>query len=720
MSAIGLARSALPQRLSASLRWSLWASLSALVAALLVTLVWLAGRYEASQVQSKLDRDSADALNDIRSALTRNVQGLQALHTARPQQQAWSAAAQALLREHREWMRLEWRDKALATVDSVDTPYRAPVFARLGRSNAQADVALACANARRVSGPAYSSSYFVPQADGLGIEVMELCLPLVAAGQLTGYAVATYSLGEILTGLVGPQLTRSQEVSFTEADGTRLSMHGSARRGSRVFTAQQLLDLPGNTMVLRMDSWRGAPDLFPNVLTALVTAMSIALVTVLVMLVRDMRRRLRAEHDLADALAFRKAMEDSLVTGLRARDLQGRITYVNPAFCEMVGFAPEELLGHGTPVPYWPPELADEYQKRQQVRLAGNNTPPRAGFESVFMRKDGSRFPVLIIEAPLINALGLQTGWMSAFLDISEQRRVEELSRATQDRLQATARLATVGEMASLLSHELNQPLAAISSYATGSLNLLRDKARSDLALEKMGSETNFAAASKDAATQPAQGAGANLDSDPTFSVVAIELAIRRIAEQAERAGKVIKSVHDFVRRRDQEREPVPPQSLLDAIMPLVSLQARKLGVRVELKLQEGLPQVRCDRTMVEQVLLNLARNAMQAMDEAGVPDPSLLIQVRRAGGGKRYIGPKAWVEFQVSDCGPGISETVAQQLFTPFYTTRAEGMGLGLSLCRTVVEQHGGFLGFETNHPQGTVFRFTLPVDASAPDALA
>jgi two-component system sensor histidine kinase DctS len=674
VSALPFPRLSIPPRLSAYLRWSLWALLSGLVAAVLVTLVWLAGRYEASQVQSKLDRDTADALSDIRSAFTRNVQSLQALHAGHPRPEVWAFEAQALLREHREWLRLEWRDKALVLQEAADTPFRSPVFARLGRGSAQADVALACANARRVSGPAYSSSYFVPQPDGLGIEVMELCLPLVTAGQLTGYSIATYSLGEILTGLVGPQLTRSQEVSFTEADGTRLAMHGSARRGTRVFSSQQLLDLPGNTMVLRMDSWRGAPDLFPNVLTALVTAMSIALVTVLVMLGKDMRRRLRAEHDLADALAFRKAMEDSLVTGLRARDLQGRITYVNPAFCAMVGFEPEELLGHSTPAPYWPPELADEYQKRQEVRLAGQHVPPREGFESIFMRKDGSRFPVLIIEAPLINALGQQTGWMSAFLDISEQRRVEELSRASQERLQATARLATVGEMASLLSHELNQPLAAISSYATGSLNLIHS------------------------------GPQALAD---------IEVAMRRIAEQAERAGKVIKSVHDFVRRRDNEREPVAPQALLDAIMPLVSLQARKLGVRVQLKLQDDLPQVACDRTMVEQVLLNLARNAMQAMDEAQARNPSLLIQVRRAGGGERHIGPSAAVEFSVADCGPGIPDVVAQQLFTPFYTTKAEGMGLGLSLCRTVVEQHGGYLGFESNHPQGTIFRFTLPVDA-------
>jgi two-component system, LuxR family, sensor histidine kinase DctS len=671
------------RRSSTYRRWSLWGLLVVLVAALLVTLVWLAGRYEASQVQGKLERDTADALSDVRAGLTRNVQRLQALQAGNPKRSSWSNEVAPLLREHREWVRIEWRDAGLSTVAFADSPFRAPVFARLGRANAQHDVAIACANGRRASGPAYSSSYFVPQLDGMGVEVMELCLPQVTAGQLTGYLVATYSLGEILSSLVGPQLTRSQEISFTEADGTRLAMIGAARRGSRVFTSQQLLDLPGNTLVLRMDSWRGAPDLFPNVLTALVTAMSIALVSVLVLLGKDMRRRLRAEQDLADALAFRKAMEDSLVTGLRARDLQGRITYVNSAFCQMVGFSAEELLGNSAPAPYWPPELVGEYQKRQEIRLAGQQAPPREGYESVFMRKDGSRFQVLIIEAPLINHHGVQTGWMSAFLDISEQRRVEELSRASQERLQATARLATMGEMASLLSHELNQPLAAISSYATGSLNLLESQVE-------------------------AQGAaGAEADATPDIAV-----ALRRIAEQAERAGKVIKSVHDFVRRRNKEREPVTPQELLDAIMPLVSLQARKLGVRVEIRVKAGLPAVICDRTMVEQVLLNLARNAMQAMDQVAGASPSLLIEARRASLAATMPG-KSWLEFSVADAGPGIPDHVKQQLFTPFFTTKAEGMGLGLSLCRTVVEQHGGFLRFEPNHPQGTIFRFTLPVDA-------
>jgi two-component system sensor histidine kinase DctS len=247
---------------------------------------------------------------------------------------------------------------------------------------------------------------------------------------------------------------------------------------------------------------------------------------------------------------------------------------------------------------------------------------------------------------------------------------VEEVSRASQERLQATARLATVGEMASLLSHELNQPLAAISSYATGSMNLLQDAAAKDPQLaETLGS------------------------------------AIQRIGQQAERAGKVIKSVHDFVRRRDQAREAVTPRALLDDVMPLVTLQARKLGVRVEVRCAPDLPAVLCDRTMVEQVLLNLARNGMQAMAD-DTPHKVLTLMVRAAPSPEN----SRWLTFSVADLGHGIAEGVAEKLFTPFFTTKQEGMGLGLSLCRTVVEQHGGYLGHRPNTPRGTVFSFTLP----------
>ena len=181
---------------------------------------------------------------------------------------------------------------------------------------------------------------------------------------------------------------------------------------------------------------------------------------------------------------------------------------------------------------------------------------------------------------------------------------------------------------------------------------------------------------------------------------------MQRIAMQAERAGRVIKSVHDFVRRRDQSRETVAAQELLDAVLPLVMLQARKLDVRVRVHVEAGLPLLLCDRTMVEQVLLNLTRNAMQAMDEPGIAPRVLEVRVRRAASNAR----SGWLEFSVADVGCGLTEEIARQLFTPFFTTRPEGMGLGLSLCRTVVEQHGGFLGFAPHQPRGTVFTFTLP----------
>lgn len=648
-------------------RWALWFALVLVVVGLLATLVWLARGHEIEQTQRDLDRDNADAAQVLRQRLARNLQDLHGLAATHADPIGWWTGATQLLREHREWMRLQWHDAALnlrAVADSPFYPALAPPPPD-GSTHHPFDIANLCGQASKLGAAAYAPSRFVPRAGGLGEEVLELCLPVRQGAQLQGYVVATHTLDGMLA-LLPSSLTRGQSVGFTELDGTRLAMQGVPRRGARVFVAQQVIDLPGAPIVLRLEGSRQLPDVFPNVLTALVTGLSIALITVLVLLARDFRARQQAESELAQALAFRKAMEDSLVTGLRARDLEGRITYVNPAFCDMVGFAADELIGQSNPVPYWPPEMAQDYAARQVQRLSGLS-PVREGVESVFMRKDGTRFPVLIYEAPLITTVGKHTGWMSAVLDMTAQRRAEELSRASQERLQASARLATVGEMASLMSHELNQPLAVISSYATGSLNLLQ---------------------------QPAGDAATLHD---------VRTALSRIAEQAGRAGKVIHSVRDLVRQRSTSRQAVAPRVLFDAVLPLVQLQARKLGATVHVDVPADLPAVWCEATMIEQVLLNLARNGLQAMAEA--PAPRLLrLQAR--------LGPAhTAVEFVVADSGEGISDDVAAQLFTPFFTTKDEGMGLGLSLCRTVVEQHGSALQHQPQTPRGTVFRFTLPV---------
>lgn len=660
----------------------LWGALMALLVVAQSLLVWLTANYESSRAQEQVDTTSAAVTADVKQALARDLQSLQALLWNDPSVHQWRLDTSVLLHAHRELVRVEMRDPQQNIVDFIDSPYQGPMFTRIKREDIDLDTEVACQTAVRQAGPTYSRSYFVPLPGGLGLEVMDVCLPVQRAGRISGFMAATFSLSGILSESVSADVLRAHELSFVEGDGTRLARVGLTR-GAGVYVAERLVDLPGNTLQMRLDSAKGSPRLIPNLAVALVLGLSLALGAVVLLLVRDVRKRASAERALAESLAFRKAMEDSLVTGLRARDLDGRVTYVNPAFCKMVGFAADEMFGKTTP-PYWPPELVDEYSKRQALRLGGDHPgeearqTAREGYETTFVRKNGERFAVLIFEAPLVDGEGRHTGWMSAVLDVSDQRRIEEISRQQQERLQATARLATVGEMASLLSHELNQPLAAIASYAAGSLNLMQS------------------------------------DVQDAETAAMLKQAAERIAEQAERAGRVIKSVHDFVRRREQSHEAVRADTLIEAVLPLVRLQARKTGTRVEVDMPTPPPRAVCDRTMVEQVLLNLTRNGIQAM-EAHTPAPQreLLIRVRQS-------HPR-WVTFSVFDHGPGVPPDVAQRLFTPFFTTRSEGMGLGLSLCRTVIEQHGGALDFtslptEDGTGTGVVteFRFTLPADTA------
>ncbi|MES2718938.1 MAG: ATP-binding protein [Pseudomonadota bacterium] len=668
----------------------LWVALVVLLVVAQSLLVLLTLRYEQARALERTDDQASAAQGEIRRRAQLLLQGLQGLQTRDGDAQAWSRHAEALLRSQREIGRIERRDAGLRILEAADSPFREPLFQRMPRAEMALEAEVACGIARRLATPAFSRSLFLPLQPGLGAEVVELCVPVQQAGQLVGFTVATVLLSQWLDEVRGAEIGRSHELSFIEGDGTRLARSGAVR-GAGVYVAERVVDLPGSPLQLRVDAAERAPSLIPNLATALVMGLSMALFVVVLLLVRDGRRRAAAEEALAESLGFRKAMEDSLLTGLRARDRQGRIVYVNPAFCRMVGFSADELQRATLP-PYWPPERVADYQRRQAERLAASadTEQPHEGYETVFMRKDGERFPVMIYEAPLVTGTGKQTGWMSAVLDLSAQRRVEDLSRQQQERLQATARLASVGEMASLLSHELNQPLSAIASYATGSLNLMH------------------------APALPGQDPVAP---DPTL-LPSLQHGLERIAEQAERAGRVIKSVHDFVRRRHQAHEVIAADLLIESVLPLVRLQARKSGARLALDISQPAPRVKVDRTMVEQVLLNLARNGIQAM-EADTPlaERVLTLRVRLAPGAPGTAG--RWVVFSVVDAGPGIPAEVAQRLFTPFFTTKPEGMGLGLSLCRTVVEQHGGAMDFENLPPRegadparagGTEFRFTLP----------
>jgi two-component system sensor histidine kinase DctS len=219
-------------------------------------------------------------------------------------------------------------------------------------------------------------------------------------------------------------------LTLLDDDDQPVARRAAGGPGRGIYTHRRALDLPGALVVLSTDSVKRAPKLLPNLLVGSVIVLALGLVLSLGSLWRHISRTLAAERALRHQMAFRTAMENSLITGLRARDLEGRVTYVNRAFCEIVGLPPEELVGKKPPMPYWAPEVMADYEERFAGVLSGNITPQ---FETVFQRPDGVRVPVLVYEAPLVDADGRQTGWMSSVQDITDRKRAEELNRQQQE-----------------------------------------------------------------------------------------------------------------------------------------------------------------------------------------------------------------------------------------------------------------------------------------------
>jgi two-component system sensor histidine kinase DctS len=487
-------------------------------------------------------------------------------------------------------------------------------------------------------------------------------LPIYHHGQFAGSLVATYSLQTLLDENVPWWFAQDNALSLLDRDDRVVAQRAAGGPGRGVYTHKRALDLPGAQIALSTDSVKGTPRLLPNLLVGSVIVLALGLVLSLAALWRHIARTIAAENALRQQMAFRTAMENSLLTGLRARDLEGRVTYVNPAFCRIVGLPAEELLGRKPPMAYWAPEAMADYEYRFQKVLEGQAVPQ---FETVFQRADGVRVPVLVFEAPLVDSNGRQSGWMSSILDITDRKRAEELARQQQEKLETSARLATMGEISSMLAHELNQPLAAISSYTAGALNVLN---------------------------RTSEGDGAGM----------LRRALEQANTQARRAGQIIRSVHEFVKKREPRREIVPVQHVIDGIRALVDLQARQSYVTLQVECPPDLPPVLADRVLLEQVLLNLTRNAIESMQDIAPERRVLRIEAAR----NAALGQ---VSVSVIDNGHGIPPEVAERLFSPFFSTKAEGMGMGLSICRTAIEFHGGTLTHAANPEGGTVFTFTL-----------
>ena len=376
----------------------------------------------------------------------------------------------------------------------------------------------------------------------------------------------------------------------------------------------------------------------------------------------DITDRREDEEKLKSAFAFRRAMGESLVTGIRAIDLEGRIIFVNPAFCRMIGWSEQELLGMRPPFPYWPPEEAEQRRRDLDLTLAGQAPP--GGIEMRVMHRDGHRFDVRMYLSPLIDSSGRQVGWMASMNDITERKRMEEETLRHQERLEQTSRLITMGEMASSLAHELNQPLSAIANYCMGSVNRLKsgDYRRED-----------------------------------------ILAAMEKASAQAERAGTIIRRTREFVKKSEPVRAPAALAEIVEEAIGFAEIEARKAAVAIQVSIPPDLPPVFADRIMIEQVVLNLVKNGIEAMQQTPPEARALNLAARLDGEGM--------VEVTVADRGCGMTDGQVERLYTPFFTTKAEGMGMGLNICRSIVEFHDGRLWVQPNPGGGSVFRFTLPV---------
>jgi PAS domain S-box-containing protein len=384
----------------------------------------------------------------------------------------------------------------------------------------------------------------------------------------------------------------------------------------------------------------------------------------------DLERRVEERtRALGEAHAFRKAMEDSLLVGMRARDPEGKIIYVNPALCAMVGYSAEELLGRRPPYPYWHPDDLEKQARESDDALQGRAAPH--GFESRLRHKDGHDVITMVYAAPLVDAQGVHRGWMSSVVDITAQKQAEARQRDQELRLQRSARLASVGEMASTLAHELNQPLMALS---------------------------NFAVAARALASSGSTPVGTDM----------LAGALDEIVEQSKRASEIVKRVRAFINPQRAHYESLTMESVITHAVTLLKPELQRDGVTLQLVLEDAGATVRGDRVLLEQVLVNLIHNALHAMQEqpqlqAASPPARRCIELstRRVEQGLRIT---------VADQGTGIPPDQLEQVFAPFFTTRLDGLGLGLNICRTIVEAHGGFIEVDNRAGGGAAFSFTLP----------
>ncbi|GAB3473320.1 PAS domain-containing sensor histidine kinase [Polaromonas eurypsychrophila] len=731
------------------------------------------------------------------------------------------AQAESLVNQYPELLAVTWVDSRRKVKAAYVSPSANLAQARLsGEQLKYGETEGTFGLARDLRQPVYSRP--LPNKDDTSHNgaSLQLQIPLDDQGKFGGVIMGEYAVDGLLRFGVPTEVTAKYAVALLDDQGKLLAGNLPPARN----TAAKLLpwsdeaqeyEIPvspvGNGLLLKAQGYRASLGVVGSGFFWLVSALSALTVWMLLGTWRHTRRRVQAQEALISETNFRRAMENSMLTGMRALDLQGRITYVNPAFCQMTGWSEDELVGRTAPFPYWPEQDRETLAARLDDELHGRSTP--GGFEVRIKRKSGAIFDGRMYVSPLIDPRGQQTGWMTSVTDITEPKRVrEELSASyerfttvlegldaavsvaplgseellfanklyrawfggevaghmnliaqagvptavpTEDtldavdglaglptdtlttaqtenaeifvpelgkwlevrsryltwvdgrlaqmviatditprrhaeeqaalqaeRAQSASRLITMGEMASSVAHELNQPLTAINNYCNGMVSRIK---------------------------------GQQISNEDLL------VALEKTAKQAHRAGQIIQRIRSFVKRSEPNRSSADVATMVSNAMELADIELRRHNVRLSHYIAARLPPVMVDPILIEQVLINLMKNGAESIAQARRPTARRSVELRVV---PKIIDEQSVIEFSVLDSGKGLSPEVMGRLYEAFYSTKAEGMGIGLKLCRSIVESHQGRMQAENlyngDEVVGCRFTFWIPVTPLLSPALA
>ncbi len=513
-----------------------------------------------------------------------------------------------------------------------------------------------------IAGGLRRASYAGPmrRADGSATDRVWLAVPYFDGPRLLGVYLAALSMQSAVDALLPAWFVQNQTVRLVVDAIVSAAAPTTPDQGPY----RTVMNLPGTDLMLEVVPQGPQTSPVPRIFFVVALLFLAGMLVSLAALRRDFVKRQQVQQRLQAEVALRSAMERSVTIGLRAWDMQGRILYVNEAFCSMVGYSAQTLRGASAPLPYWPtPHSGELALLHRHVIHQGTEAQ---GIEVQFQHRDGHRVDVLIHEAPLLAANGTQLGWMSSVLDISERKRAQQLAALQQEKLEASGRLVAVGEVASTLAHELNQPLGALASFANGLLNRLQAQS---ITPEEM------------------------------------QTVAQRMAQLAERAGGVIQRVNAFARKRELQLTRVD-------LVPLVRRAAvaaqETRNVPMALDLPATAVWVQGDALLLEHLANNLCSNAL---DWAQHSPPAPQVQVR--------LQATAEATLTVSDNGPGVPEAAQARIFDAFFSTKDGGMGMGLAICRSIAEAHHGRIHVGQDAALGgALFTVALPLADPQPTA--